>query len=238
MAGLSAELERTFVRLWTHCDDAGRAIDNPRLIKAALFPLHDDVTTDGIDGHLAALVAAGLIVRYQEGDRRYLAVCSWGEFQKPQRPTPSKFPEPSTLPGDDSRKARGTIADASSTPPLRSGVEIGVGEGVEALSNEDFEPNELSRRWAVDKGLGDAIGVETAKFLEWHRARGSEFADWNAAWRTWMLRTKPSTANDADAKEVRPHPPELSRCVGCGELTFNCRCHAAPPPVRVMEGSG
>jgi hypothetical protein len=27
---------------------------------------------------------------------------------------------------------------------------------------------------------------ETAQFLDYHRARGSVFKDWAAAWRTWM----------------------------------------------------
>ena len=45
MAEVSAEAERTFVRLWTHCDDEGRCKDNPKLLKAALFPLHDDCTS-------------------------------------------------------------------------------------------------------------------------------------------------------------------------------------------------
>jgi hypothetical protein len=96
MAALPAELERTFVRLWTHCDDEGRCIDSPKLIKAAIYPLHDDVTAEKLNEELYELDAAGLVSRYMVGEKRYLQVLSWGEFQHPQRPKKSKFPP---LPG-------------------------------------------------------------------------------------------------------------------------------------------
>jgi hypothetical protein len=94
MAVLPAELERTFVRLWTHCDDDGRCLDSPKLIKAAIYPLHDDVTAEKLNEELYELDAAGLVSRYMVGEKRYLQVLSWGEFQHPQRPKKSKFPPP------------------------------------------------------------------------------------------------------------------------------------------------
>ncbi len=92
MAGLSAELERTFVRLWTHCDDEGRCLDSPKLIKAAIYPLHDDITAERLNEELYELDAAGLVARFMVGDKRYLQVLAWDEFQHPQRPKKSKFP--------------------------------------------------------------------------------------------------------------------------------------------------
>lgn len=94
MALVSAEAERTFVRLWTHCDDEGRAKDHPKLLKASLFPLHDDVTTEDVDRHLAELASHGLIVRYSVGGERFLSVPSWSEHQKPQKKQTSKLPGP------------------------------------------------------------------------------------------------------------------------------------------------
>lgn len=94
MAGVSAELERTFVRLWTHCDDKGRCIDNARLLKAALFPLHDEMTAVDVDEHLRLLWRAGLLQRYSVEGNNYLQVCSWSEYQHPKHPTDSKYPEP------------------------------------------------------------------------------------------------------------------------------------------------
>jgi len=94
MAEVSAVAERTFIRLWTHCDDEGRCKDNPKLLKAALFPLHDDVTTADVDDHLWELSDCGLIVRYSIAGDPYLHVPSWHEHQKPQKRQVSKLPAP------------------------------------------------------------------------------------------------------------------------------------------------
>lgn len=123
MAQLPAEVERTFVRLWTHCDDDGRAVDNAKLIKAALFPLHDDVTAETVDRHLDVLADAGLIVRYEAGGKRYLAVRSWYEFQKPQKKRASTLPAPSDTPPV-------AVPDASRTPTVVVREGYGPGEGV------------------------------------------------------------------------------------------------------------
>jgi hypothetical protein len=44
-------------------------------------------------------------------------------------------------------------------------------------------------QYAAAAGLGftrQRADDETAKFLDWHRSRGSAFVDWHAAWRNWM----------------------------------------------------
>jgi predicted transcriptional regulator len=42
------------------------------------------------------------------------------------------------------------------------------------------------RDWAQRKAPAADLELETENFLDHHRARGSLFKDWNAAWRTWM----------------------------------------------------
>ncbi len=133
MAGLTPALERTFVRLWTHCDDEGRCEDRPRIIKAGIYPVHDDMTWQCIDAELTELHNANLLVRYEVDGKSYIAIRSWGEYQHPQRPRPSKYPAPpsaaETLPlpiADDSQDGTRHVRDASSTD---QGLELGVGEG-------------------------------------------------------------------------------------------------------------
>lgn len=59
----------------------------------------------------------------------------------------------------------------------------------ETTTPDEF-PLDLSRRgWFKDQGLeqlGVKISFETAQFLDHHRAKGSRFRDWDAAWKTWM----------------------------------------------------
>jgi hypothetical protein len=52
-----------------------------------------------------------------------------------------------------------------------------------------YTPTEQQIEWALEKGLlaPDALR-ETERWLDHHRAKGSKFLDWDAAWRTWMSR--------------------------------------------------
>jgi hypothetical protein len=99
LADVSAYAERTWIRLWTHLDDKGRGVDNPKLWKGKLYPLHDDVTSERVERDLAELAACGLLIRYTVAGKRYLCAKpeTWAKYQRPQHPTPSKLPEPPDL---------------------------------------------------------------------------------------------------------------------------------------------
>ena len=96
VAQIGAEAERMWVRLWTHLDDEGRCVDNPRLIRAALFPLLDDVFAEDVDVWLDLLADAELIRRYKVDGRRYLTAkpIAWARWQKPRRKVESRLPPP------------------------------------------------------------------------------------------------------------------------------------------------
>jgi hypothetical protein len=57
----------------------------------------------------------------------------------------------------------------------------------ESLAPSQFEITEPMWSWAREQGVPHArVETETAKFLDHHKAKGSKFADWDAAWRKWM----------------------------------------------------
>lgn len=93
IADLPLTARLTFIGLWTHADDAGRAVDDPRLIKAAVWPL-DDRTASDIELDLKLLSESSLITRYVLNQKRYLAIAGWKEHQRINRPTDSKLPAP------------------------------------------------------------------------------------------------------------------------------------------------
>lgn len=136
---LSDSAERTFFRLLTHIDDEGRAEDRPKLLAAKLYPLHDGKSAETVDADLADIESVGLLVRYSVKGRCYLAIPTFGDWQKPRHPTPSKFPAPEEH--DGSAEADGgshtdndgsPTADRSTpTDELRPGGGGGGGEGVE-----------------------------------------------------------------------------------------------------------
>lgn len=108
VAGLSVEARLTFIGLWTHVDDQGRCVDDPRLIKAAVWPLDDRVSAD-VERDLRELTESSLILRYKVGERSYLCVRTWDEHQRINRPTKSKLPPPpeNPEPPSSSRNANG-----------------------------------------------------------------------------------------------------------------------------------
>lgn len=148
MAAQPAEVERTYVRLWTHCDDYGICVDNVKLIKAAIYPLHDDMTLEVVDDHLNRLVAGLHLIGYEIDGRAYLQVREWDKYQHPQRPSKRKLPErtssasrtrvPLSVAGvdveTDAQEGRGDCADTSATMPTNPRRLDEIRSGLKALA--------------------------------------------------------------------------------------------------------
>ena len=94
---LSAEAERTFVRLLLKADDYGRFHANPKLVKAACFPLAENLNSSSVGEWLLELSARRLIYTYSSGAGKYLAI---PKFQQRLRAGVSKFPAPDGQPAD------------------------------------------------------------------------------------------------------------------------------------------
>jgi hypothetical protein len=95
--GLSAEAERLFVRLVMKVDDFGRFHANLKLIKAACFPLAEDLHSSVVGQWLAELSKHGLVTCYVSGSGQYLAL---PKFRQRARASHSKFPAPDGHPTD------------------------------------------------------------------------------------------------------------------------------------------
>lgn len=85
IAALSVGCQLHFVKLWTYADDEGRGRDNARLIKGALWPLCDEVDVHQVEDWQAELARAGLIHRFQIGNRDHFEVVDWAGWQRRPR---------------------------------------------------------------------------------------------------------------------------------------------------------
>jgi hypothetical protein len=54
----------------------------------------------------------------------------------------------------------------------------------------DFPVSPRLLEWVTERGLTINVSQETHRFLDHHRAKGSKFIDWDAAWRNWMTRAQ------------------------------------------------
>lgn len=141
-----------FIGLWNYSDDHGRGVDDVRLIKAALWPMDDKVTTRTVESMQAELARQGVIERYEVAGRRYFAIRSWPRHQRVDRPQPSTIPLSAR--GDDSTNGPRTVADDSA---LARGIIIagreGKGEGREGKGirngerEQEHEPDGFGAFW-------------------------------------------------------------------------------------------
>lgn len=142
----------TFIGLWTYCDDEGRGRDEPRLVKAALWPLDDGVSADTVDAHLTELSAARLIERYEVEGAHYIAIRNWGEHQKIDRPRTSIIPAP---------PQRRVTDREPSTKPRRKHAEPSLLEG-------------KGKEWNDGRRIDDKVTWLTPYFEAWKARFGGE----------------------------------------------------------------
>jgi hypothetical protein len=197
--------------MWTAADDSGRMRDDARLVKSDVWPLEDEVTSSDVEADLAELASQGRIIRYIIDGRAYIQITGWKEHQRINKPTPSSIPAPPTGPEmDDFGTVPLDLTDLSTASPEDSttipvGVSVGNGSGNGSGNGigsgkrgrparqatptpEHFPITDPMRSWHRENVAHIDINRETAKFLDHHRAKGTAFKDWTAAWRTWMTR--------------------------------------------------
>lgn len=107
--------------------------------------------------------------------------------------------------GDGRREKR----DASAKRPQKRATAapdiFPVSDGMRRFVNDHEIPTDVAR-------------IETDRFLDYHRAKGNTFKDWEAAWRTWMGKV----ARDLDRQRPNAEDkPAVSGVVGAGRIQLD-----------------
>lgn len=207
----------TFAGLWTYLDDRGRGRDDVRLIKAALYPLDDEVSLSVLTADMDQLVEVGCICRYEVDGKSYLHIQQWWH-QKISHPTESKLPVCSRHIPEDS----GTIPEPFVKPPepLRPERKGKEGKGKEGMRATTRTTTPTPDTWTgpTDKHKTQAteleldLKFETDKFLDSWRARGVKYKDPDAAFRNWLRQSAKwgssnYSPNTATSPVSRKHVP-------------------------------
>ena len=163
-----------FAALFGHADKTGVFEWRPRMLKLDILPfLEFDIALT-----LDALKAAGFVQQFEAGGKQYGLIPTFNAHQRiegKEREAPGKHPSP--------------VGDTTGNQP-----EVQEGKGREGKGRErahshpapdDFVLTDERKRYAESKGL---VGVveQFDQFLDHHKAKGSRFMDWNAAWQTWV----------------------------------------------------
>lgn len=178
VARLPHRARLTFVGLWTYVDDKGRGFDDARLVKAAVWPLDDDVAPTDVADDLDRIEAEQLIERWHEAElgRDLLRVRSFLEHQRINRATVSKLPpspeESRTAPGGLTEPDVSTHAADAPVPHRilteHSPPEVGSGREAEAerrAGDVDAIDRETQRRIAERRMNGERIGPKLEQLI-------------------------------------------------------------------------
>ncbi|RPH38334.1 hypothetical protein EHM92_00185 [bacterium] len=203
-----------FVGLWTLADREGRLEDRPAKIKAQVFPYDDDATLDQIVTWLDQLASESCILRYEVDGRRYLWIRNMKLHQHFHRDEQgSKLPEP---PQDIEIHRTSTVQapqlHPTCTPTSTSTYDLqhmGSAPKKRRTSQktgcpESFPIDDHLKEWASRKVPGLNVEDETENFLDHHRAKGNSFADWDAAWRSWMKKAVKFAQGNNGTKSYKP----------------------------------
>ena len=138
-----------FLGLISMADDAGRLVDNVKLLDGMLFPSTDDTCRESLE----TLARIGRISRYRSGSgQELIQVVTWSTHQRVDHPSPYVLPGPDTAvleqpaaasaDRDSAREpARGADADSDSAGSVPSGLLSGNSrERLARLSRSDLRP--------------------------------------------------------------------------------------------------
>jgi hypothetical protein len=153
-----------FIGLWSYVDDNGVGRDNPKLIKADLFPLEDDPreTLATVSRGLQALCGGGQIDRYIVDGKPYLYVNAWESHQRIDRPNKARYP----LPTCGNAHPRDTLASVSRHP--REDSATGTGEqGNRGTGEQGIPPKAGGGEVAAELALLDEAPTAQTLVGEW-----------------------------------------------------------------------
>lgn len=178
-----------FIGMWNFADDQGRMVYSPKRLKLQILP------ADAAD--VAELVGEirreSLVTVYDHEGVEYIQVNGFERHQKVDKRVPSKLPPPPNY-----------AEPRRETPPEGKGVDQGMDQGGDSGAPATADADKPSRKkplrpfpedFALDEELAaycraklPAINPKVIfeNFKNHHLAKGTQFADWRAAFRTWV----------------------------------------------------
>lgn len=185
---LSAFARLLFIGMWNFADDQGRLVYSPKRLKMQVLP-SDAVDVTELVGEIRR---ESLVTVYDHEGVEYIQINGFEKHQKVDKRNPSKLPPPPNY------------AEIRRSSPPDQGGDQGMDQGGEGIAPAVADADKPSRKkpvrpfpedFALDEELAaycraKLTGVNPKvifeNFKNHHIAKGSQFADWRAAFRTWV----------------------------------------------------
>lgn len=161
---LSAEAERFFTRLIMKVDDFGCYVRNPRLIRAALFPLLiDEVTELNIISWMNECTDQNLIKCYDVDGKQYLQIIDFGQRLRVKK---SKYPLPNGQGNDLIKNSYGHIylIGVDYNSPVKIGFSLNPWARLKEISTGNHSELNVLLSFKGEKKLESSIHKELKEF--------------------------------------------------------------------------
>lgn len=168
---LSGDAFKLFIGLISNADDDGRVEADPRKLKKIVFGYRDDLSSASVAAIRAELLGRlSSVVLYAVGDREYIALLRWCNYQTIAREkhVPSKLPPPSDgILEDAPRHPIGipSAAEGQSDSTLSKGkvIKENLSEGNQIEDGDAPALAQVTKLAAVPKPKGEASKSTTGK---------------------------------------------------------------------------
>ena len=226
----SRDARLLFIGMWNFCDDFGRHPNAPKQLKALVFP-YDDIPAESVRRMIDELSSNGLIKCYSVDNKEFFEVVGW-QHQKIDRPQSPKYPAPSEDDSSNVRRTLATDRigedrigeDIVSTPVSTSTPNFIIEElpnclplSIKSKSQPEGSPQRKKARTQLRADAQPstdaqtfaaanqcAVSDEWPKFRDYHIARASVMADWEAAWRTWVRNSRRYAQGPPGVRKTNP----------------------------------
>lgn len=199
VAQMSLGARLLFIGSWNFADDNGNFRYSAARLKAQIFPHDTDITNDTVEGYIKEIIELGPYAEYQLDGHRYISIVHFLDYQRINRPSPTKIPKPvdispstQRLLSEDSVSTHGALTAQAklSKAKLR---EVKLSEEQAKQSKEQSDDSAAALPSAIKSAYESAFGMFTP--ITYREVQG----DYERYSEDWVL----------DAfEEAAPHKPK------------------------------
>lgn len=135
---LSDFAKLVFIGLFSNADDSGKGSADAGLLKSKLFPRDEKKRVTDITNALSEIARHMSISFYEVEGNNYYILTAWQKWQKIDRPTPSKLPNPPETMGERGRTMQNSNFDEGSTSNQRG---LDEGSSLNEIERNGIESN-------------------------------------------------------------------------------------------------
>jgi hypothetical protein len=156
---LSDKAETFYTRLMMKADDYGSFHANPKLLKAALYPLKTRMTEGDVIKRLSECIDAGLLLTYRVDDKDFLIIVNFGQRLRSMKrrfpPPPADICQQLAATRRNSRPEVETETEVETEDETETETKVKVRENVSLKPKEiltlQAEHSEVDLNWMYDK---------------------------------------------------------------------------------------